>query len=295
MNETNGLTIITPRSLAEAKDLANTLAQARTIPDALQKSPSDVLAIVMAGAELGLAPMQSVRALVLIKGKPTLSADAMGALVKSRRDVCEYLLLRTSDATKAVYETKRVGDPAATTMGFTIEEARTAKLNGDNWQKFPNAMLRARALSAICRAVYPDLLLGVYEPDELAREERDVTPKAEVVDAAPAVAAAKDAVKAAVAKRRMNVVDEPPPTPPEAKTEATAQAPAVDAVVTFGPQKGLPISGLSTEEIVAAIDLGEANVAKEPGAGWVRGVTACIAQLRAEQQHRFDELTNAAG
>lgn len=231
MNETNGITIIAPKSLAEAKDLANTLSAARTIPEALQKSPADVLAIVMAGAELGLAPMQSVRALLLIKGKPTLAADAMGALVKSRRDVCEYLLLKTSDATRAVYETKRVGDPAPTTMAFTIEEARTAQLNGDNWKKFPAAMLRARALSAICRAVYPDLLLGVYEPEELEHLERDVTPRAdaepdkrrmkiveekkpEVIDARTAVAAAKAAVAAAQPQPRPSpsaMAPEPPP------------------------------------------------------------------------------------
>ena len=179
MTTTTGITIITPRSLSEAKELAATLAGARTIPEALQKSPADVLAIVMAGAELGLAPMQSVRGLVLIKGKPTLSADAMGALVKSRRDVCTFLMLRHSDGQRATYETQRVGDPSSTTMSFTLDEAKAAGLaGGDNWRKFPAAMLRARALSAICRAVYPDLLLGVYDPDELAAPpiEPPVTP-----------------------------------------------------------------------------------------------------------------------
>lgn len=177
MSNETGITIITPRSLSEAKELATTLSAARTIPESLQKSPADCMAIIMAGAELGLAPMQSIRALVLIKGKPTLSADAMGALVKSRRDVCEYLLLKHSDATRATYATKRAGDPEPTTMGFTIDEAKAAGLAGnDNWRKFPAAMLRARALSAICRAVYPDLLLGVYDPDELAEAPRDVTP-----------------------------------------------------------------------------------------------------------------------
>lgn len=178
MTTETGITILSPRSLAEAKELATTLSAARTIPEALQKAPADVLAIVMAGAELGLAPMQSLRALVLIKGKPTLSADAMGALVKSRRDVCEWLVLESSDATRATYATKRVGDPKPTTLSFTIDEAKTAGLNGDNWRKFPAAMLRARALSAICRAVYPDLILGVCDPDELA-EARDVTPPPE--------------------------------------------------------------------------------------------------------------------
>lgn len=164
----SNITTIVPQSLGELKELASHLAQARTLPEALQKSPSDIMALVMAGSELGLAPMQSLRALVLIKGKPTLSADAMGALVKSRRDVCQFLMLRHSDSTKATYEAKRVSDPAPTTLTFSIEDAKQAGLVGnDNWRKFPAAMLRARALSAICRAVFPDLLLGVYDPEEL--------------------------------------------------------------------------------------------------------------------------------
>lgn len=179
------VTVITPGSLSEAKDLASTLAQARTLPQALQKAPADVLAIILAGAELGLAPMQSLRGIVLIDGRPTLSADAMGALVKSRRDVCAYLVLEYSDATRATYRTQRVGDPQPTTMTFTIEDAQRAGLRGSAWQRYPAAMLRARALSAICRAVYPDLLLGVYDPEELEARldippptERDVTPTA---------------------------------------------------------------------------------------------------------------------
>lgn len=180
----SSITIISPRNLAEAKELATTLAAARTLPEALQQKPADVMAIVMAGAELGLAPMQSIRALVLIKGKPTLSADAMGALVKSRRDVCTWLRLVESSATIATYETLRNGDPGPTRLSFTIEQARTAGLNGDNWKRFPDAMLRARALSALCRAVYPDLLLGVYDPEEL-----DAAPAPREVNAPPVVVA----------------------------------------------------------------------------------------------------------
>lgn len=181
MSNETGITIIAPRNLPEARELAKELSTARMLPEALQQKPADVLAIVMAGAELGLAPMQSVRALVLIKGKPTLSADAMGALVKSRRDVCSWLRLVESTDKVATYETQRAGDPSPTRLSFTIEQTTRAGLSGDNWRKFPEAMLRARALSALCRAVYPDLLLGVYDPDEL---EQAVPPPREV-NAAP--------------------------------------------------------------------------------------------------------------
>jgi hypothetical protein len=181
------LVVITPKSIEEAERLSGTLSKSQLLPDALRQKPADVLATVLAGAELGLAPMQAIRGIAIIKGKPTLSADTMGALVKRRQDVCEYLVLKESTPKVATYETKRRGDPSPTTMSFAIEDAQRAGLQGDNWKKYPAAMLRARALSAICRAVYPDLCLGLYDPDELAPEnppppngpvERDVTPAA---------------------------------------------------------------------------------------------------------------------
>jgi hypothetical protein len=51
-----------------------------------------------------------------------------------------------------------------------MEQAKAAGLSGgDNWRKHTAAMLRARCSSALARAVYPDLMMGVYEHDE-ARE-----------------------------------------------------------------------------------------------------------------------------
>ena len=52
---------------------------------------------------------------------------------------------------------------------WTIEMARTAGLvkEKSNWVKIPTDMLVARAQSRLARMVYPDLLAGLYTPDEL--------------------------------------------------------------------------------------------------------------------------------
>jgi hypothetical protein len=108
--------------------------------------------------------MQSLRSIHVIEGKPSCSADLILALCKRRPEVCRYFRLVRSDATVATYETLRDGRPAPTTLSFTIEQAKSASLTGkDNWKKYPEAMLRARCIAALARAVYPDLVLGVYE------------------------------------------------------------------------------------------------------------------------------------
>ena len=47
-------------------------------------------------------------------------------------------------------------------MSFTIEEASLAGLvKKDNWRKYTKAMLRARAISALCRVAFADVLAGL--------------------------------------------------------------------------------------------------------------------------------------
>jgi hypothetical protein len=122
--------------------------------------------ILATGAELGLTAMQSLRSIHIIDGKPSLSADLIVGLVK-RSPVCEWFQMVESTNTRAVYETKRSGEPAPARYEFATEDAHNAGLlSKANWRKFPAAMLRARCSSALARAVYPDIVAGLYDPDE---------------------------------------------------------------------------------------------------------------------------------
>jgi len=137
-------------------------------PDALRGKPHDALIVLMAGRELGLAPMQSMRMLGVIKGKVTLAADATVALVRRSGECLQWRLVE-STATKATYTTQRKGDTEPTTLTWTIEQAQRAGLTGgQGWRSYPEAMLRARCAAALARIVYPDIVAGIYDPDELA-------------------------------------------------------------------------------------------------------------------------------
>lgn len=218
MSETSAITLI-PRTPTEARDLARELAPSMLLPVALRQKPHDVMAIILTGAELGLGPMQSIRGVHIIEGKPTLAAELMAALVVRVDSVCEYLQLIESSATVAVYETKRKGHPKPTTVRWTIAQAQAAGLVGrDNWRKYPDAMLRARCTAAICRAVYPDLVGGMYDPDEIDVTPADKLPTILSVVRGPVVegqvtptteAEMVDALKASVAALP------PKPTPPD--------------------------------------------------------------------------------
>ena len=174
-----------PRDIDEGYEMAKLLVASGLLPRGIQR-PEAAFAIIAAGRELGLTAMQSLRSIHIIEGKPSLSADLVAALCKSRPDVCLYFRLVESTDRVARYETHRRGEPEPTPMSFTIEQAQRAGVAGkDNWKKYPEAMLRARCITALARAVYPDLAMGVYDPDEVTEEPTVYAGQAQVIRPVP--------------------------------------------------------------------------------------------------------------
>lgn len=165
-----------PRAAVAARNLDDVRRMAESIAKSGLygcKSVDEAMIRIVTGMELGLSMLQSIRGVYVIsngnKNTPGLYADLMVGVCKSRNDICEYFIVRHSDNEKATYATKRVGEPSETVMSFTMADAKLAGLlsKGGPWQQYPAAMLRARASSALSRAVYPDLLNGLYSTEEL--------------------------------------------------------------------------------------------------------------------------------
>ena len=169
--------VFAPRTMAEAWKLAQTFHASGLLPRGIA-SPEAAFTIIATGAELGLSPMASLRSIHVIEGKPVLSAALIAGIVQRRPDLCEGFALVESSDTIATYETTRRGQ-APVRMSFTIEQAQRAGLAGkDIWRKYPHAMLRARASAELARAVYPDVVGGLYDPDEIpGAEARTAEPR----------------------------------------------------------------------------------------------------------------------
>jgi len=114
-----------------------------------------------------------------------LSSDLMAAMVL-KSSVCEYLRVVEMTAERATYAAKRKGGNEFR-FSYSWEDANKAGLTGRaTYKANPADMLRHRALSKTVRAVFPDVVAGLYSRDE-AEDIVDVTPRttvAEVVHAA---------------------------------------------------------------------------------------------------------------
>ena len=126
--------------------------------------------ILMTGRELGLQPMQSLRGIYVVDGKPTLSADMMVAVIRGS-GLCESWCVVESTAERCTITTRRRGEQHDASRTWTRADADRAGVTGkDTWRKYPAAMLRHRCASDLARQEYPDVLLGLYDPEELGAD-----------------------------------------------------------------------------------------------------------------------------
>ena len=166
-----------PQTVAEAKSMADTLSKASCAPDAYKGKAADTFLAVALGLELGLTPAVSLQSIYVVKGKPSMSASAMVALVLSSCKA-KYFDRIKSDGQIAVYETQRIGSPNKQTYSFSQEDAAKAGLGGGMYGKYPKQMLEARAKSYLARDVYPDVLHGIASVEE-AQEYEPIEPTPE--------------------------------------------------------------------------------------------------------------------
>lgn len=139
---------------------------------------SKAITKIMAGQELGFAPFASMRAIHVIEGNATLSANTMAAMVKSSNRYDYDVLEKTDKVCRIAFYGMRKGKRVKLGIEtFDWDEATKAKLtHKNNWQNYPKAMLFARCMSNGVRSFAPDVFNGVavYTPDELDGDERMV-------------------------------------------------------------------------------------------------------------------------
>ena len=157
-----------PRSMSDAFKLAAHMHSSRLF--SAYGSPDAVLSTILAGRELGMPAMVSLRAFHIVEGQPRLSAEAIRARVITSGKA-KFFRCTERTPTRATYETQRGDDPIRT-LTYTIEEARAAwpkddaKFAASGWGKNPSDMLVARSSSKLAREVYPDVTLGLYAVEE---------------------------------------------------------------------------------------------------------------------------------
>lgn len=211
---------------------AQMLLKSGLAPQSL-RTPEAALYVILVGRDLGLTPTQSLRSINVIQGKVEIAADMQLSLFKREGGKAIWRVL--SDTIAEVELTHPNGDQHV--ERFTLDDAKRAKLTGDNWQKYPKAMLRSRAITAGMKSIGFDALAGVYAPGEISGDDRQPAP-----DPVPDEPTAAETIAATIEANPTDAV-------------ATFGLEAARAfVIPFGPLKGQTVGAVPVERLQGAYD-----------------------------------------
>lgn len=148
---------------------AETLSKAGMLPAAYRNNPGNVLWAIEYGAALGVPPVVAIGLVHVIDGKPVASAALISSLVRKGG----HRLRVTGSAESATAEIVRSDDQEFVfSFTFTLSDAKRAGIDRNpTWNKYPQAMLQARAITACARMACPEVLSGLlYTPEELGAD-----------------------------------------------------------------------------------------------------------------------------
>ncbi len=174
---------------------ADILAGSTIIPTAYRRKAPDIVAAGLAGRAYGWDVMTSMRQFHVIEGSASLRPESMLGLV---RQAGHSVTLETTETyAEATGKRADTGDEHVAT--FTMEDAEAANLaDKRNWKQYQEAMLTWRAVSKLCRVLFPDVVLGAgYVPEELGAE---VTHTGEVIGIEPEEEISEDVIPISEAK-----------------------------------------------------------------------------------------------
>ena len=159
--------------------MAKYCADARLFGDYNQSQIATLM--LMAQAE-GKHPMMAMQEYDIIKGKPALKSSAVFGRFRKAGGKLQWV---KTDETEATCHAEI--DGSSIDITWTIDKAKKIGLyrTGSGWEKYPAAMLRARAQVEAIRALAPEVLSGLYCSEEVRqfddKEEEPVTAPVEPV------------------------------------------------------------------------------------------------------------------
>ena len=156
----------TPKEWEAITAIAVRMANTQFVPESYRGKPETVTAAILTGREMGIGPMQSLRDIHMIDGRPAFSAQLMLSKMRAGGVV---IIESWAKADGAYIKAKRSDSGEIGEFEFTKADAEAANLLGKrNWKSWPSDMYWARAVGRMARRFGSDLLGGlVYTKEEL--------------------------------------------------------------------------------------------------------------------------------
>ena len=179
------------QSADAAYQLADKICGTAFVPSQFKGKPVEAAAAMLAGAEVGLSPMASLRAFDVIQGVAAPRALTMRAVAQSHG---HEFITDVATPAKVIMRGKRRGASEWQSVEWSIQRAQQLGLtHKDQWKKQPQTMLIARATTELVRLIAADAILGIGYSYEELQDSEESTVIVGRSEAAPAKARRKPA------------------------------------------------------------------------------------------------------
>lgn len=163
---------LVPSSITQAMDLAKMMADSTLVPVALQKKPADCLLVIEQSMRWGMSPFAVAQSTSVIKGKLMYEGKLVAAVVNANGGLDRRLsyVYEGEGATRKIIVSGRVkGEEEDRTVEVKFSDVKT---DNEQWRKQPDQQLMYSGARVWARRHMPELMLGVYTPDEDIEDKR---------------------------------------------------------------------------------------------------------------------------
>ena len=125
-----------------------------------------IFALIQKAKAVNLDPMEALNGgLYYLNGKVGMAAESMNRLIRSKGH--SITKDPKSNDNVCILHGKRADTHDTWTESFSIDDAKRAGIYKNIWEKYPRNMCFNRALSNLARQLFPDVIGGCYEIEEL--------------------------------------------------------------------------------------------------------------------------------
>jgi hypothetical protein len=194
--QSSGFALV-PRDMREAMDLAAMMAKGKLVPAALQQSPADCLLVIEQATRWGMSPFAVAQEVSVIQGKLMHSGKIVAAAVHGSGVLegrLSYAYSGEGTGRSVTVRGRLRGETEPVEVTVKLADAKTSN---QWWTKSPDQMLSYHGARVWARRFVPEVMLGVYSPEEFDEPSPTTAPR-EVpnlhVEPPPAPAAPAQAV-----------------------------------------------------------------------------------------------------
>ena len=174
-----------PTNMDSAIRLAEIMATGKLVPVHLQNKPGDCLMVIEQAMRWNMSPFAVAQCTSVIQGRLNYEGKLVAAVVQSAPGVMasrfQYEFSGEGDTRQVTASGLMRGDDKPKSVTVVLKDVRT---NNEMWKKQPDQQLVYSANRIWARRYAPEVMLGVYSPDEFERLQPEDF-RGQTIDAAP--------------------------------------------------------------------------------------------------------------